>query len=301
MKHINKITLFFIGCIFTLPAFAAVEIVSSCSGLSQIDCSTYGNYTTSIISNTTPNLTNDTYTFSGMYCGGSANVATRKCYLDTTTQSVGLAMDCKYNSELHTSNTETAGTINIGSCYVGFSAYPMGASGSTASPGARCSQTSDCTSLSGVNGCTGWGCITSSTDSTIKTCQCVYCGSDKTVVSNKMGCNCIRNQNNCNAGYPGYVDGMYSVELAFIGDDTCLNHDTVCDGTVYYCQAGYWMTTSESCERCPKDAGGVYGTTAYASWYNYADAKTDCYISSGATGTDTEGSYTYTSNCSYKN
>ena len=62
------------------------------------------------------------------------------------------------------------------------------------------------------------------------------------------------------------------------------------------CAKGYYKasTGTSKCERCPP-SGGVYGTTASTA----STAKTDCYIPSGTSMSDTTGAYEFTSNCYY--
>ncbi len=295
MKQIVKLMyIASVAYVFACPAIAAVGVVSSCSNLAEIDCSTYANYSTSEISGTKPNLTNDTMTFSGIYCGGVGNFSTRKCYRNTTNNSVGLAMDCTFNYSIHSSNTKLDGQIQIGSCMVGFTAYPIGTSSSTVSPGSACTATTGCSALSGTNGCLGWQCSDGR-------CVCGYCESNKTIAPNKMGCDCIRNSTNCQSGYPDTTNTKYvRVPLTFTGDETCLNASTVCSGDAYFCKIGYYGT-EDDCTKCPNDSGGKSGTTSNASWDNYATTITKCYMSSGTTSSDTSGSFKYSSDCYYKN
>lgn len=67
--------------------------------------------------------------------------------------------------------------------------------------------------------------------------------------------------------------------------------------TTYKCAVGYYGSPSifnKTCTRCPA-FGDVYGTTASAG----AAANTNCYLPAQTTGTDTSGTYTYTSDCYY--
>ncbi len=86
--------------------------------------------------------------------------------------------------------------------------------------------------------------------------------------------------------------------------DVSTDCEWVTDGYDYRCAAGYYGsanctgTTSSTCSGCsrcePKD--GIYGTSAAGS-----DAKTDCYISSSTSLTNTTGTYKFISNCYYTN
>lgn len=87
--------------------------------------------------------------------------------------------------------------------------------------------------------------------------------------------------------------------------DTYTNCEWVSDGYNYRCAAGYYGsanctgTTSSTCTGCsrcePKD--GTYGTVAAGN----GKAKTDCYISSSISLTNTAGTYKFISNCYYTN
>ena len=87
--------------------------------------------------------------------------------------------------------------------------------------------------------------------------------------------------------------------------DTTTNCEWVQDGYKYRCANGYYGTanctgstssTCTGCSRCePQD--GVYGTVAAGN----GKAKTDCYISSSTSLTNTLGTYKFTSTCYYTN
>lgn len=67
----------------------------------------------------------------------------------------------------------------------------------------------------------------------------------------------------------------------------------------YKCAVGYYGTPgplNKTCTRCPS-SGGVYGTTATSG----ATSITECYLAVGTTGSDSSGSFTYTSDCYYSN
>lgn len=85
--------------------------------------------------------------------------------------------------------------------------------------------------------------------------------------------------------------------------DTSTDCEWEQDGYNYRCAAGYYGsanctgTTSSTCTGCsrcePKD--GTYGTVAAGN----GKAKTDCYISSSTSLTNTAGTYKFISNCYY--
>ena len=64
------------------------------------------------------------------------------------------------------------------------------------------------------------------------------------------------------------------------------------------CSRGYYGTISEEgdkCTRCPA-VDNIYGTTADFG----ATSISECYIPAGTTGRDASGTFTYTSNCYWK-
>ncbi len=88
------------------------------------------------------------------------------------------------------------------------------------------------------------------------------------------------------AGNTGYQKRTYA---------SCNTATCVCTKrTQYQCAAGYYGTSSNGtsgCSRCPSNGSSTAGATAITS----------CYLPSGTTGSDSTGSYTYTSNCYYSN
>ncbi len=88
------------------------------------------------------------------------------------------------------------------------------------------------------------------------------------------------------AGNTGYQKRTYA---------SCNTATCVCTKTAQYrCAAGYYGTSSNGtsgCTRCPSNGSSTAGATAITS----------CYLPSGTTGSDSTGSYTYTSNCYYSN
>ena len=88
------------------------------------------------------------------------------------------------------------------------------------------------------------------------------------------------------AGNTGYQKRTYA---------SCNTATCVCTKrTQYRCAAGYYGTSSNGtsgCTRCPSNGSSTAGATAITS----------CYLPSGTTGSDSTGSYTYTSNCYYSN
>lgn len=70
------------------------------------------------------------------------------------------------------------------------------------------------------------------------------------------------------------------------------------------CEKGYYGSPlaslagacSGTCTRCP-ESGGVYGTTASSG----ATSRTECYIPTGTSLSDTAGTYQFTENCYYSN
>ena len=88
------------------------------------------------------------------------------------------------------------------------------------------------------------------------------------------------------AGNTGYQKRTYA---------SCNTATCVCTKTAQYrCAAGYYGTSSNGtsgCSRCPSNGSSTAGATAITS----------CYLPSGTTGSDSTGSYTYTSNCYYSN
>ena len=88
------------------------------------------------------------------------------------------------------------------------------------------------------------------------------------------------------AGNTGYQKRTYA---------SCNTATCVCTKrTQYRCAAGYYGTSSNGtsgCSRCPSNGSSTAGATAITS----------CYLPSGTTGSDSTGSYTYTSNCYYSN
>ncbi len=76
---------------------------------------------------------------------------------------------------------------------------------------------------------------------------------------------------------------------------TCNTRTGACKRTTSYrCAAGYYGSSTNGtsgCSKCPSP-----GTTAAG-----ATSITECCIPSGTTGSDTTGTYTYTSQCCYSN
>ena len=62
----------------------------------------------------------------------------------------------------------------------------------------------------------------------------------------------------------------------------------------FFCRAGYYGDAGNNGRNCTKCPGG--GTSAAGS-----TSITDCYMSSGSTGSDATGMFIYTSNCYYSN
>lgn len=69
---------------------------------------------------------------------------------------------------------------------------------------------------------------------------------------------------------------------------------TPCD-TEFSCDAGYYLTTNNTCEPCPQTNGN--GTSTQ---YN-TGGITSCFIPSGTSFSETPGSGQYTNNCYYSN
>ena len=78
------------------------------------------------------------------------------------------------------------------------------------------------------------------------------------------------------------------------GDCVACPANATCSGgtALFSCNAGYYRNGT-SCSRCPS-SGGVYGTSAAGS-----TKITDCYLPASTTGSDSTGTFTYTSNCYY--
>lgn len=73
----------------------------------------------------------------------------------------------------------------------------------------------------------------------------------------------------------------------------CDNSNSISPTCQYRCKIGYYGTGT-SCTRCPYE-NGIYGTTATLG----ATAKTECYIPSGTSFSDSTGSGIYSGNSYY--
>ena len=79
----------------------------------------------------------------------------------------------------------------------------------------------------------------------------------------------------------------------------CLNCSCTITSNYYSCAKGYYGiagTTASGCTRCPSLDSASATTPSYGS-----SATTSCYIPSGIDITDNSGTYTFTTNCYYKN
>lgn len=76
---------------------------------------------------------------------------------------------------------------------------------------------------------------------------------------------------------------------------TCNTTTCICMYDIEFrCAAGYYGSSTNGtpgCTACPSGGTSAAGSTA----------QTNCYIPSGQTGSDATGTYTYTSNCYWKN
>lgn len=90
----------------------------------------------------------------------------------------------------------------------------------------------------------------------------------------------------CNSGY--YSTGGNESECSClkcpVANSTCYNANS------FSCNAGYYKN-GNACTLCPDGGTSASGATSITS----------CYIRSGTTGSDSTGTYTYTSNCYYSN
>ena len=90
-----------------------------------------------------------------------------------------------------------------------------------------------------------------------------------------------------------WTKGVYNVESRTVA--TCNTQTCVCTKkTERRCSAGYYGTVgalvnSSSCTQCPSPGTSSAGATS----------QSDCYIPAGTTGSDSTGTYKYTSNCYY--
>ncbi len=80
---------------------------------------------------------------------------------------------------------------------------------------------------------------------------------------------------------------LLGIMLAFNANAAC----TADAKTYTACKTGYYLSGG-TCYSCPSG-----GTSADQN----SGGITDCYLPSGTTGSDSTGSYTYTSNCYYSN
>ena len=89
----------------------------------------------------------------------------------------------------------------------------------------------------------------------------------------------------CGSGANSYVECEATAQ--------CVNNVCV-RGQNYRCVAGAYGTPSKSnktaCAPCPSPGTSAAGSTS----------QSDCYIPAGTTGSDSTGTYKYTSNCYYK-
>ena len=90
-----------------------------------------------------------------------------------------------------------------------------------------------------------------------------------------------------------WIRGLYNIESRTVA--TCNTQTCVCTKkTERRCSAGYYGTVgalvnSSSCTQCPSPGTSAAGATS----------QSDCYIPAGTTGSDSTGTYKYTSNCYY--
>lgn len=109
-------------------------------------------------------------------------------------------------------------------------------------------------------------------------------------------CNCGVDPNNsmntlaCASGYYGsaslnYMAGTYQGCTKCPSNATCAGGN----GSTFVCNANYYKNGGRFCSACPSSGRSSRGSTSITS----------CYLPSGTTGSDSTGSYTYTSNCYY--
>lgn len=91
----------------------------------------------------------------------------------------------------------------------------------------------------------------------------------------------------CDSGYYPINQGSLSCTC----DGVCPTNSTCTSTSSFSCNRGFYKNGS-SCTACP---GG--GTTPRSG----ATSVTSCYLAAGATGSDSSGSYTFTSDCYYTN
>ena len=89
-----------------------------------------------------------------------------------------------------------------------------------------------------------------------------------------------------------WTRGFYNTEQRTVA--TCNTQTCVCTKKVEHrCSAGYYGTvtlvSSSACTQCPSPGTSAAGSTS----------QSDCYIPAGTTGSDSTGTYKYTSNCYY--
>ena len=89
-----------------------------------------------------------------------------------------------------------------------------------------------------------------------------------------------------------WTRGVYNIESRTVA--TCNTQTCVCTKkTERRCSAGYYGTvalvSSSACTQCPSPGTSAAGSTS----------QSDCYIPAGTTGSDSTGTYKYTSNCYY--
>lgn len=151
------------------------------------------------------------------------------------------------------------------------------------------------------------------------------CASTRTLYMcdpSKFLCDFVTTCSSCSGSYPNayytYMDGTICTDIPITqccktrpgpwsgnwtawrpGYQRMENRDYECDGTYivtysYRCAAGYYGSStngSSGCSKCPSPGTSDAGATSITS----------CYIKSGTTGTETNGTYIYTSNCYYSN
>ncbi len=97
----------------------------------------------------------------------------------------------------------------------------------------------------------------------------------------------------CASGYYGTASYSYSNGHNFSGCTKCPANATCAggNGSGFVCAQGYYKD-GNACSRCPS-----FGTTAGTG----STTKTQCYLPSGTTFSESVGSGTYTANCPYVN
>ena len=100
---------------------------------------------------------------------------------------------------------------------------------------------------------------------------------------------CSNLYGNCNTAWTAAGTGYQSQTTG-----TWICHDCFNETTKYRCAAGYWGNPSNNvsgCTKCTSPGTSTAGSTSI----------TRCYVPSGTTGSDSTGTFTYTSKCYWSN